>query len=78
LPATATGVSVVEQRRKRQLGDVLSSRQARVEELTKKETDLTQQLSVLQTQVEGLKEQQVALDRATSDAIAKKQEEEAN
>ncbi len=78
MPATATGVSVVEQRRKRQLGDVLSSRQARVEELTKKETDLTQQLSVLQTQVEGLKEQQVALDRATSDAIAKKQEEEAN
>lgn len=78
LPATATGVSVVEQRRKRQLGNVLSSRQARVEELTKKETELTQQLSVLQTQVEDLKRQQVALDRATSDAIAKKQQLESN
>ena len=78
LPATATGVSVVEQRRKRQLGDVLSSRQARVEELTKKETELSQQLSWLQTQVEDLKRQQVALDRATSDAIAKKQQLESN
>lgn len=78
LPATATGVSVVEQRRKRQLGDVLSSRQARVDELTKKETELNQQLSQLQTQVEDLKRQQVALDRATSDAIAKKQELESN
>jgi len=69
LPATATGVSVVEQRRKRQLGDVLSSRQARVKELTKKETELSQQLSRLQTEVEDLTQQQVALAQSTSDAL---------
>lgn len=74
LPAMATGVSVVEQRRKRQLDDILSLRQARVEELTKKEIELSQQLSLLQTQVEDLEQQKVALDHATSEAIAEKQQ----
>ncbi len=38
LPATATGVSVVEHRRKRQLSDTLSKLQAQVKELEKQES----------------------------------------
>lgn len=76
LPATATGVSVVEHRRRRQMSDPLSKLQARVEELAKQEALLSQSLSRLQTQIEDLKQQEVNLEQSLFAATTDKQQVE--
>jgi predicted nucleic acid-binding Zn-ribbon protein len=71
LPATATGVAVVEYRRKQQVCDTLSGRQAQVAELEQREHQLNQSLSQLQNQTQ-------ALDQSIATATTEKQQVDAS
>ncbi|EDX73581.1 hypothetical protein MC7420_3755 [Coleofasciculus chthonoplastes PCC 7420] len=71
LPATATGVAVVEYRRKRQVCDTLSGLQAQVAELEQREHQLNQSLSQLQNQTQ-------TLDQSIATATTEKQQVDAS
>lgn len=75
LPATATGVSVLEHQRKR-MSSTLSQLQARVEELEKQETEIRKHISRFETQTEDLNQQQVALEQSLVATVTQKQQVE--
>lgn len=74
IPATFASVSVLEQQRKRQLNDTLSSLQRKVEDLKRQETGFNEVLLLRQTQTEDLKQQKATLEQEVSEATSQKQQ----